>query len=138
MKRGVSISVYNNRKILAVTNRRWGGFTLPGGKVEKDELPDEAAFRELYEETGIVPNGLIYLGSSLFDNPLTDDAPFIISHYEAVIWNPRPKKMEEGTDPFWTESHNLYESKESIFAEHYKKLREMDVIKSFGGRVVMD
>jgi len=30
------------------------GWEFPGGQLEKDELPEEAALRELYEETGIL------------------------------------------------------------------------------------
>lgn len=42
-----------DKKILLVKhkkNRRW---TQPGGHIENDETPEEAALREVYEETGI-------------------------------------------------------------------------------------
>lgn len=39
--------------VLAVTNRRFGGFSLPGGKLDKEESPKQGAIRELFEETAL-------------------------------------------------------------------------------------
>jgi ADP-ribose pyrophosphatase YjhB (NUDIX family) len=40
-------------RILCVWNSRYGGWTLPGGKVEEGETIQAAQERELYEETGL-------------------------------------------------------------------------------------
>ena len=40
-----------NGRILCVWNSRYGGWTLPGGKVEEGETIQAAQERELYEET---------------------------------------------------------------------------------------
>lgn len=41
-----------NQKVLLVKRRDFPLWDLPGGVVESDELPSEAAMREMYEETG--------------------------------------------------------------------------------------
>lgn len=41
-----------NQRVLLVKRRDFPLWDLPGGVVESDELPSEAAIRELYEETG--------------------------------------------------------------------------------------
>ena len=40
-----------NQKVLLVKRRDFPLWDLPGGVVESDELPSEAAIREMYEET---------------------------------------------------------------------------------------
>ena len=41
-----------NQKVLLVKRRDFPLWDLPGGVVELDELPSQAAIREMYEETG--------------------------------------------------------------------------------------
>lgn len=51
----VSVYVYNpkNRKFLLIKHRKTGKWLQPGGHIESDEDPEEAALRETFEETGI-------------------------------------------------------------------------------------
>jgi mutator protein MutT len=56
LRDGASIAVFKDRKILLVKRGRApfaGSWSLPGGKLEADETPRQAACRELKEETGI-------------------------------------------------------------------------------------
>jgi ADP-ribose pyrophosphatase YjhB (NUDIX family) len=58
------------RRVLLLRQRHGPGWTLPGGLLEKYEAPEQAAVRELLEETGIqieaskliahVPNAVIH------------------------------------------------------------------------------
>ena len=42
-----------DKKILLVKHHLWDKWVQPGGHIEDDETPEEAAVREVYEETGI-------------------------------------------------------------------------------------
>ena len=42
-----------DKKILLVKHKKYNKWVQPGGHIEPDELPEEAAIREVYEETGI-------------------------------------------------------------------------------------
>lgn len=50
-----SVFVVNplNKKILLVKHNLFDKWVQPGGHIEDDEVPEEAAIREVYEETGI-------------------------------------------------------------------------------------
>lgn len=41
------------KKILLIKHKKNGRWTQPGGHIENDETPEEAALREVYEETGL-------------------------------------------------------------------------------------
>ena len=43
----------DNKKILLVKHADYNKWLQPGGHIEEDEIPEEAAIREVYEETGI-------------------------------------------------------------------------------------
>ena len=42
-----------NKKLLLVKHKKYNKWLQPGGHIEEDETPEEAAVREVYEETGI-------------------------------------------------------------------------------------
>ena len=43
----------DNKKVLLVTHKDFNKWLQPGGHIEENETPEEAAIREVYEETGI-------------------------------------------------------------------------------------
>lgn len=49
----VAVFVVWEGKVLLHLHRKLGMWLPPGGHIELDELPDEAAVREVFEETGI-------------------------------------------------------------------------------------
>jgi 8-oxo-dGTP diphosphatase len=57
--RATVLCVRDDRILLVARERsRWA---LPGGRIRRDEVPHEAALRELEEETMLVANELMYL-----------------------------------------------------------------------------
>lgn len=61
---GVKCLVFHNDTLLFIKNSygdaKWN---LPGGGIESDETPAQAAKREVGEEVGITVSGVTYLGS---------------------------------------------------------------------------
>lgn len=49
----VAVFVVSREKVLLHRHRKLGMWLPPGGHIERDELPDGAAVREVLEETGI-------------------------------------------------------------------------------------
>jgi 8-oxo-dGTP pyrophosphatase MutT (NUDIX family) len=49
----VAVFVVSEGKVLLHHHRKLGMWLPPGGHIERDELPDDAAVREVLEETGL-------------------------------------------------------------------------------------
>jgi 8-oxo-dGTP pyrophosphatase MutT (NUDIX family) len=49
----VAVFVVLEGKVLLHLHRKLGMWLPPGGHIERDELPDDAAVREVFEETGL-------------------------------------------------------------------------------------
>jgi 8-oxo-dGTP pyrophosphatase MutT (NUDIX family) len=49
----VAVFVVWEGKVLLHIHRKLGTWLPPGGHVERDEIPDDAAVREVFEETGL-------------------------------------------------------------------------------------
>jgi 8-oxo-dGTP pyrophosphatase MutT (NUDIX family) len=49
----VAVFVIFEGRVLLHQHRKLGMWLPPGGHIERDELPDDAAVREVFEETGI-------------------------------------------------------------------------------------
>lgn len=73
MKEAAVSWVERDGKVLVVWNRRYRGWTLPGGLIEDGETPPQGMARELREETGLVAVS----ASVLYDAPaeLIADGP---------------------------------------------------------------
>ena len=67
---GVSAVCIRDRTFLLVERAREpskGWLAFPGGSREQGETPQQAAIRELFEETGIIANEVSYLTTVTFD-----------------------------------------------------------------------
>lgn len=93
--------IYHN-KILLIKHKKIQLWMCPGGHMEPDELPHQAAEREFWEETGIKVKALHYGFQP--DNALTEFLPIPIStnlhwvsqeNYQRRLKNPSHFQAEE-------------------------------------------
>jgi len=115
MKQAVAILVLRgDENALCVTNRRYGGFCLPGGKVERGETLEDAAIRELREETGILvcPEQLI----PIFTDKSAAAEDWVCTTF-LCITDQDGRQVEEGTEVMWKLVTEL--ATESIYSDYY-------------------
>lgn len=113
------LEFYRHLELLAVTNRGYGGITLPGGKVEADEDPIAAAVREVREEVGLeIPRtGLTWLNSGRSARP---ESTYDVHVYFARIVKGVPTDVEFGTHHVWVPFDKLCQ--DSAFADFYRRI----------------
>jgi ADP-ribose pyrophosphatase YjhB (NUDIX family) len=99
----VSLIERNDGRLLCVWNRRYGGWSLPGGLVEDGETVEEAQARELYEETSLQTLS----AEPLFDGP-HKTAPTVGEtgrgsrvHVFRVAAHGLPREVETGCPVTW-------------------------------------
>jgi len=123
-RKSVGILIWNEdrTKILTVTNRQWGGFSCPGGKVEFAEGYENAAHRELLEETGLKADTLKVLGEMPHESVTKDSDPrqWWCRFFEATIGDQVPRQMEEGTVPGWHTPEEMV--KTSMYPDFYRRM----------------
>lgn len=107
-----------NKKILLVKHSDYDKWLQPGGHIEEDETPEEAAVREVYEETGIK---ITLLGErfpreddlirplGIQCNRKKDGTRFIDIIYAAIPNNPdeKIKLNDESTEIGWFTRNEL-------------------------------
>lgn len=109
------------REFLVVTNRKHGGFTAPGGKMDPGESKEKAALRELKEETGLEarPEHLLYVGEF---RHRWRGIPVRCYGFVACIEDlegQEPRMVEEGTKPFWVSRNDLLDPDGDCIAQSY-------------------
>lgn len=126
MRQSVGVLVWNKdrTKLLTVTNRRWGGFSCPGGKIEPGESLEVAARRELEEETALKATHLKPVGAYAHDSVPKDGdrSQWFCTYFEADVGDQQPTQMEKGTVIGW---HTPQEIRtKSMYPDFYNKLFE--------------
>lgn len=112
---------YENVQFLVVTNRKYGGFTTAGGKIDPGEDHLSAAIRELEEETGlqITDDLLSYVGC--FKHTWRGIPVYCHGYYCHIedLKGQEPKQVEEGTTPFWVGRDQLLDPEAGCIAQSY-------------------
>ncbi|MCX7549673.1 NUDIX domain-containing protein [Xanthomarina sp. F2636L] len=128
-KVAVDIVVINEKKEVLLIDR-WKkpfGFALPGGFVEYGESVEEAAIRELIEETSIATSKLLFLG--VYSKPNRDPRTQVVSIAFKYFVNSESVKIKDGGDAkkvFWKHLSDLSNLK--LVFDHYDIVK--DAIKT--------
>ncbi len=115
MKRNRSQAVVcRNGKLLLVEHKMKGRdfFNLPGGGIEENETPEEAALRELFEEAGV--KGRILRPLTIEYKPDRESRIFTF-----LVGIPEDAVPEKGTDP------ELSEEEQTIIGVSWRSLKEI-------------
>lgn len=98
IRRAVRCYCIKENKVVAIKYKKGhnkeGYYDMPGGKIEDGELPEEAAIREIKEETGIDINNPMYKGKLIvnYGERQFDLDIFLVSNIEG-----EPEEAEENT-----------------------------------------
>ena len=107
--------IINNKKVMVINykepHRRAGWYDIPGGKIEKDEIPIQTAIREVFEETTLIVDKLERKGNLIVEYP---DRIFDFEVFVAKQFNGVPADLQENSSE-WIEIDELV-SKHNIFA----------------------
>lgn len=64
----VRVIIQNERgELLVIFEKKWNCWVFPGGKIEPGETPEEAAKREVFEETNLIIENLEIVAEHDFD-----------------------------------------------------------------------
>jgi len=103
MRRAAVAYVVRDGRMLCVWNKRYGGWTMPGGLVEEGERPSDAVVRELLEETGLGDNRRMawYQIYEAPTEPHFHDGRGTYCHVFSVTVGGEPREREVGCPVTW-------------------------------------
>jgi 8-oxo-dGTP diphosphatase len=106
-----------------LTNHKQRGLEFPGGKMESGETLDEAARREVYEETGAVIAELTFLAEYKISDPIR-------SFVKTVFWG-KVKRIEKTSGYYETNGPVLVQGEilSQRFGDNYSFIMKDQVVE---------
>ena len=86
------LMMLRNKKENDINANKWIGV---GGKIEENESPREGVIREIKEETGLIPNDLVFRGILYFSYGTKDSEKIWV--YSCHSYDRTLKECDEGT-----------------------------------------
>ena len=117
-----ALIVGNADSVLCVTNRKYGGWCLPGGKMSELEyslwLPRNTTVREIYEETDVIlyEREMLYLGKT----PSVVEPKREVRIYYAMAASGTAMAKEPGTEVCWMSFVELQQ--QTLFGSFYRRM----------------
>ncbi len=123
--RTVDPIVIKNGNILLVKRKDTGSWALPGGFIDRNEMPVAAALREVAEETGIVlpPMAVAY---SVYEGPVADirmtanawpETSALLFQLDNETYLSEPRGADDASDAAWVPLE-IVRKKEKLFGSH--------------------
>lgn len=121
MREAAVMLVLNEDGLILGVSRRYDQtkFGLPGGKLETNETPMEAAIRETFEETGIKVNSCVEIYKRTEPAGTPDGFPFYTYCFYATDWDGEAVASDEGIVE-WLTSSKLINLETAAFSEYNK------------------
>lgn len=114
IRKAVRCYLIKNNKVVVIKykkgNKEVGYYDIPGGKIEKEELPEQTAIREMKEETGLDVTKLKYKGNMIIEYP---DRIFNFVVFVATEAEGKPQEYEENSSE-WIEIQELLQKEKLI------------------------
>ncbi|MEH7304342.1 RNA deprotection pyrophosphohydrolase [Neobacillus drentensis] len=106
-----------------LTNHKKRGLEFPGGKMESGESLEEAARREVYEETGAILDDLKFLAEYKIFDPIR-------SFVKTVFWG-KVKRLEQTSGYFETNGPVVVQGDllSQRFGDHYSFIMKDQVVE---------
>lgn len=103
----------------------FGYIDIPGGKIELDETPQQAAVREFKEETGIDISELEKLGKIIVEYP---DRIYNMEVFIATKYNGFPQEFNEN-ESFWVSINDLLKNEKRYAITYLLQPEFQNVLK---------